>query len=137
VARFRSTCRIRSIRERQNKTAMCELIKVGDTVMLVCGGHRRPAGRSTRKAAAKVVVQFPATSMRLSAAGYIFKYTRKCRRCGALLEFWLTPDKKWAPLQRMDADPERRRVSHFSNCPFAAEFRKGEPQLELFLKQPR
>jgi hypothetical protein len=104
---------------------MCEYVKIGDGVTIVCGGHRRP-----KKPVADL--QFPATRLQLQAARYRYMYFRPCKRCGVEIEFWLTPSKKWAPLERMKDDPEHRRISHFSTCPFANEFRRTDAQGKLF-----
>lgn len=76
--------------------------------------------------------KLPATCRQLEAAGYRFVYARRCKRCDVSLEFWQTPAKKWAPLEPMKDDPQRRRASHFATCPFAKEFRAEEKQGKLF-----
>lgn len=110
----------------------CEKIKLPDgSAAIVCGGRarsRRPA--ATKRAAAEI--QFPATNTRLEAFGWRFQYSRPCRRCGARIEFWLTPARKWAPLERSKDSAYNERISHFSTCPFAEEFRKKSKQLEMF-----
>lgn len=105
---------------------MCKRIDLGNgSFAIVCGGRSMHNKKP-------VEVSLPATAVQLEAAGYLFKYTRPCRRCGVLLEFWLTPAKKWAPLERINSDREHRRLSHFSTCPFADEFRKLDNQMDLF-----
>jgi hypothetical protein len=106
---------------------MCERVDLGNgNFAIVCGGHRM------KKKSTAGEVQFPATSMRLEAAGYRLEYTRPCKRCGTLIEFWRTRAGKYAPLERQEKDPKHRRVSHFSTCPFANEFRKTDTQMDLF-----
>ncbi|MGO9641497.1 MAG: hypothetical protein ACLP1Y_09370 [Candidatus Acidiferrales bacterium] len=111
---------------------MCIAVKMPDgSVAIVCGGHaRNPEPAMKKRAAAEI--QFPATVTRLEAAGYRFKYSRACRRCGAMIEFWLTPARKWAPLERLKESAYNERGSHFATCPFADEFRKTTTQLEMF-----
>jgi hypothetical protein len=106
---------------------MCERIDLGDgNFAIVCGGHRM------RKKSAPAELHFPATNRQLKASRYKYFYSRPCKRCGVTIEFWQTPSKKWAPLERMKNDPENRIVSHFSTCPFANEFRKVDTQMDLF-----
>lgn len=98
---------------------MCERVDLGNGQMaIVCGGRRM------RKKSMPAEIHFPATNRQLKS--------RPCKRCGVTIEFWQTPLKKWAPLERMKNDPENRIVSHFSTCPFASEFRKNETQMVLF-----
>ena len=73
-------------------------------------------------------VTFPATRGELTAAGYEFVYTRPCKRCQRALEFWRTPENKYAPLEVLEGN---KLQSHFSTCPFADEFRRPK-QNELF-----
>ena len=106
---------------------MCERIDLANgNFAIACGGRRMHQKKKSE-------VVFPAACKELDAAGYRLRYTRKCRRCKAVLEFWLTPAGKWTPLERLENEPEHRRVSHWSTCPFADEFRKTtDKQLDLF-----
>jgi hypothetical protein len=66
-------------------------------------------------------ITFPARQQVLMAAGWRFNYTRRCRLCPAMLDFWWTPAGKMAPLEMQ---PDGRYVSHFATCPAAEKFRK-------------
>jgi len=63
-------------------------------------------------------MSFPTTEAEFEAAGYsVFKRTI-CRKCGAKIVFWNTPNNKLMP---MNADAE---LPHWATCPHAEEFRK-------------
>lgn len=117
-------------KEKSDRDEMSERVDLGNgNFAIVCGGRR-----ARKKAAVSKEIQFPATSKELEAAGYRYKYGRPCRRCGVMIEFWVTPARKWAPLERIaeERDGGKLRVSHFSTCPFANEFRRTDTQMDLF-----
>ena len=51
--------------------------------------------------------------------GYIYHHARPCRGCGALIQWWETPNGKWSP---HDFDG----TSHFATCPLQEQFRKRQ-----------
>lgn len=71
----------------------------------------------------------------LEAAGWVFDNEGRCRACGAKVEWWVTPRGVKAPLSVVEVKDETKvfpqpilrieRISHFANCPNAADFRKG------------
>jgi len=63
---------------------------------------------------------FPKTKDDLFAQGYKFGRATSCRACRAKIEFWMTPRGKYIPLNAGTLE------SHWSTCPKAAEFRRGE-----------
>lgn len=103
---------------------MCERIDLGNgQFAIVCGGHRKSM---------KQKLTFPATHDQLKAAGWNLSFTRRCKLCNAMINFWRTPAGKTCP---MDIGPEPVR-SHFETCPQAEKFRKPKaapaPQDGLF-----
>lgn len=71
-------------------------------------------------------MKFPATRRALTDAGYVFEFSRPCKRCGHEIEFYRTPTSARAPLEVVPANGEWLLVSHFTTCPFANEFRKKQ-----------
>jgi VRR-NUC domain len=81
-------------------------------------------------------LRWPATRKELYAAGYVREMTmasRPCKRCGIVIQFWRTPDKKLMPIEESKEDANEL-LCHFNTCPHAEEFRK--PQ-EIKAKQAR
>lgn len=77
----------------------------------------------------------PTTREGLIDAGYEFSGEGRCRSCDAELEWWISPKGNKMPMcvvavrkdgSQSPLSPVIRyeRVSHFSNCPAAASFRK-------------
>ena len=64
---------------------------------------------------------FPKTLDELTAAGYRFEGHAHCAGCGALIEWWITPNNKRMP---MDVTDGRKAEAHWATCPKAAQFRK-------------
>lgn len=58
----------------------------------------------------------PKTREEFIKAGWKYSSTTNCRKCRAIIEFWVTPNKRWAP---MNSDL----TSHFASCPSADHFR--------------
>lgn len=71
-------------------------------------------------------MSFPATLAALEAEGYKRQYYTRCRGCNAPMEWWKTPAGKMLPMEVMSA-PDAPAISHFANCPKAAQFRKAKP----------
>lgn len=76
-----------------------------------------------------MTITFPATREELTHAGYSPSYTRPCKKCGEMLEFWSTPTGSFMPLEmnRMTA----KRIPHWQVCPFADEFRRKEKDKDV------
>ena len=64
---------------------------------------------------------FPKTLDALREAGYKFQRHTPCRGCLAMIEWWLTPNSKYIP---MDIDAHGKAEPHWASCPKAAEFRR-------------
>ena len=71
-------------------------------------------------------VTLPATTHELEAGCWVLRYERRCRGCGAPIEFWETHEGKYIPLE---ADPgnDWKRRSHYESCPKRDEFRSRLP----------
>jgi hypothetical protein len=67
---------------------------------------------------------FPATKAKLIEAGYKYLANKTCP-CGSSMELWLTPNGATMPMNPMSGD-EDPAVSHFSDCPKAAQFRRNK-----------
>lgn len=68
---------------------------------------------------------FPETRRKLKAAGYSFVAKKTCP-CGAPMELWQTPNNVPIPMNPM-VDDDAPAVSHFFDCPKAAQFRRAKP----------
>ena len=65
---------------------------------------------------------FPKDKGGMIAAGYKYQANKTCP-CGASMELWLTPNNATMPMNPMSAN-EDPAVSHFTDCPKAAQFRR-------------
>jgi len=70
----------------------------------------------------------------LISAGYEFDNEGRCRRCGALVEWWITPNGKRMPMSvkevRERDSPiapikEYQRIPHWADCPNAKDFKSA------------
>lgn len=66
---------------------------------------------------------FPKTRKDFIAAGYKWERDGVCSGCGASIRFYRTPKGSLMPMNPMRTD-ESEPISHFANCPKAADFRK-------------
>jgi hypothetical protein len=57
-------------------------------------------------------------SKTLRGLGYTYSGESKCKGCGAIVEWWITPNDKRLPIDR------EGRVAHWATCPVAQRFRK-------------
>jgi hypothetical protein len=72
----------------------------------------------------------------LVALGWVYSGDGKCRGCGEPVEWWITNNDKRIPMSVVDVKDTTKtfpqpilrtiRVAHFTNCPNAADFRKGK-----------
>jgi len=76
----------------------------------------------------------------LVAMGYVFDNEATCRGCQAPIEWWVTPKGKKMPMSVLALDANREvikgasltrpvefvRRPHWSDCPNAADFRRGK-----------
>ena len=67
------------------------------------------------------MAQFPKTREGLEAGGYSFRNRTACKYCGATIEWWITPNFSYIPLDVATLAP------HWSTCPKANEARKPKP----------
>lgn len=72
-------------------------------------------------------MKFPARREDIERAGYVFVFSRPCKRCEAVLVFYRTPAKNIAPLEYVTVGREWLMDSHFKTCPYRDEFKKATP----------
>jgi len=68
----------------------------------------------------------PQTKEEWEAAGYVFDNEAKCRFCGALIEWWISPNDKKMPMSVIEKKDETKtfpqpiigiiRRPHFADC---------------------
>ena len=68
-------------------------------------------------------MSFPTTRDEMEAANYIRDGRETCKGCGAMMEYWITPERKAIPMNPMPK-PTSVAITHFATCPMAAQFRK-------------
>lgn len=68
-------------------------------------------------------MRFPGTRAEMEAAGYSLNEYTRCKGCMRLMEFWHTPNGHRIPMNPMP-EPQSDAVSHFTDCPDVARFRK-------------
>lgn len=77
----------------------------------------------------------PTSKSDLEATGYLFDSEGHCRGCGEPIEWWITPKGKKMPMSVIEVRERESpiapilridRVSHFSNCPSADDFRRHD-----------
>ncbi len=56
----------------------------------------------------------------LRDAGYYFKDDSRCKQCHAMIEWWVTPNGKFMPLDKDTLQP------HWGTCPKADAFRRNQ-----------
>lgn len=68
---------------------------------------------------------FPANSVEMKNAGYVFDNDATCRGCGDDIEWWITPRGSKLPMNPMDSGSTSA-ISHFTTCSDVKSFRKGK-----------
>jgi hypothetical protein len=74
----------------------------------------------------------PASRGALTFAGWKFEFSRPCKACARVLQFWRTPLRSLAPLEVVSGrtDDEWLLDTHFKTCPHSAEFSRKKPAAE-------
>lgn len=102
----------------------CERIKVGTPVAIICSGRER-----------KRPLKFPAKPEEMLAAGYRDIRTHgTCRSCGALFDWWTTPNEQWMPVSNL---PNGLVQPHHIDCPDAQRYRDASRGYKARTEAPK
>ena len=66
---------------------------------------------------------YPATLDDMKRSGYTFRNDAVCKGCGEDIEWWITPEGKYIPMNPMPRGVSDAKA-HWSTCTEAASFRR-------------
>lgn len=91
---------------------------------IICGGRERTKP-----------LKFPADRKQMIDAGYRCTLTHgTCRSCGALFDWWITPNDHWMPVSNL---PNGLLQPHHIDCPDAQRYRDASSAYKARTETPK